>query len=113
MPDKLPKGWVKTTLGEILEPSRERASPMDHPAMRYVGLEHIEPRSMKLLKYGYAREARSSAVRFSKGDILYAKMRPYLNKVWVAEFWTLLRRISGFQETGWTEQSVPWRTPEC
>ena len=54
--------------------------------MRYVGLEHIEPHSMKLLKYGHAREARSSAVRFSKGDILYGKMRPYLNKVWVAEF---------------------------
>ena len=86
MPEKLPNGWVKTTLGEIAVPSRERASPMDDPAMRYVGLEHIEPQSMKLLGYGYGREARSSSVRFSKGDILYAKMRPYLNKVWVAEF---------------------------
>jgi len=25
-------------------------------------------------------------MRFSKGDVLYGKMRPYLNKVWVAEF---------------------------
>jgi len=25
-------------------------------------------------------------VRFSEGDVLYGKMRPYLNKVWVAEF---------------------------
>src|ERR1022692_729856 len=54
--------------------------------MPYVGLEHIEPHSMRLLDHGHAREARSSSVRFSKGDILYGKMRPYLNKVWVAEF---------------------------
>ncbi len=86
MPDELPKGWVKTTLGEIAEPSRERALPTESPAMRYVGLEHIEPQTMRLLGHGYARDARSSSVRFSKGDVLYGKMRPYLNKVWVAEF---------------------------
>jgi type I restriction enzyme S subunit len=54
--------------------------------MRYVGLEHIEPHSMRLLGHSYAREVRSSSARFSMGDILYGKMRPYLNKVWVAEF---------------------------
>jgi type I restriction enzyme S subunit len=86
MPEKLPKGWVKTTLGEIAEPSRERALPMEFPGLRYVGLEHIEAHSMKLLVHEDAREARSSSVRFSKGDVLYGKMRPYLNKVWVAEF---------------------------
>jgi type I restriction enzyme S subunit len=86
MPEELPKRWVKTTLGEIAEPSRERALPAEVPDMPYVGLEHIEPQTMKVLVHGYAREARSSSVRFSKGDVLYGKMRPYLNKVWVAEF---------------------------
>lgn len=41
---------------------------------------------MTLRSHGYARDARSSSLRFSKGDVLYGKMRPYLNKVWVAEF---------------------------
>src|SRR6516164_9811987 len=86
MPDELPKGWVKTTLGEIAEPSRERASPVKFPAIRYVGLEHIEPQAMRLVEHRYAREPRSSSLRFSEGDVLYGKMRPYLNKVWVAEF---------------------------
>ena len=54
--------------------------------MRYVGLEHIEPQTMKLLGHGHASEVRSSSLRFSKGDVLYGKMRPYLNKVWIAEF---------------------------
>jgi type I restriction enzyme S subunit len=86
MPEQLPTGWIKTTLGEIAQPSRTRVSPMDVPTARYVGLEHIESQSMKLIGNGFASEIRSSAVRFSKGDVLYGKMRPYLNKVWVAEF---------------------------
>jgi type I restriction enzyme S subunit len=86
MPLKLPKGWIKTTLGEIAAPSRERALPMEVPAMRYVGLEHIESQTMRLIRYGKAHEVRSSSVRFQEGDVLYGKMRPYLNKVWVAEF---------------------------
>lgn len=75
-----------TTLGEITEPSRARALPAEAPDMPYIGLEHIEPQTMKLLGHGYARDVRSSSVLFSKGDVLYGKMRPYLNKVWVAEF---------------------------
>jgi restriction endonuclease S subunit/predicted ATPase len=86
MSQELPQGWVKTILGEITQPSRERALPDEVPGMRYVGLEHIEPQTMKLLGHGYAQDTRSSSVRFLKGDVLYGKMRPYLNKVWVAEF---------------------------
>ena len=86
MPEKPPTGWVTTTLGEIAELSRARALPTEVPALPYIGLEHIEPQTMKLLSHGYGRDARSSSVQFSKGDVLYGKMRPYLNKVWVAEF---------------------------
>ncbi|MGO8793102.1 MAG: AAA family ATPase [Terriglobia bacterium] len=86
MPEQLPNGWVRTTLGEIVEPSRERVLPAEVPAMPYVGLEHIQPQTMRLLGHENAREVRSSSVRFSKGDVLYGKLRPYLNKVWVAEF---------------------------
>lgn len=81
-----PRGWVKTTLGEITEPSRGRALPAEVAVTQYVGLEHIEPQTMRLLGYGKTHDVRSSSVRFSKGDVLYGKMRPYLNKVWVAEF---------------------------
>lgn len=86
MTDALPHGWIKTTLGEITRPTRARAIPRDTPSTRYVGLEHIEPQTMKLLGHGYARDVRSSSVRFAEGDVLYGRMRPYLNKVWIAEF---------------------------
>lgn len=86
MLDELPTGWVKTTLGEIAEPSRERALPAEVPDMQYVGLGHIEPQTMRLIRHKYTREVRSSSVRFSEGYVLYGRLRPYLNKVWVAEF---------------------------
>jgi type I restriction enzyme, S subunit len=86
MPDKPPKGWVRTTLGEVNAPSRARALPSEAPGLPYVGMEHVEAQTMKLLGHGQASALKSSSVRFSKGDVLYGKMRPYLNKVWLAEF---------------------------
>jgi restriction endonuclease S subunit/predicted ATPase len=86
MLEQLPTGWVTTTLGEITRPSQDRVHPDLLSNLPYVGLEHIEPHTMKLLGHAEARDARSSALRFSNGDVLYGKMRPYLNKVWVATF---------------------------
>ena len=86
MPKTLPKGWATTTLGEIAEPSRRRALPARLPGIRYIGLQHVEPHTMRLVGHGYGSDVRSSSTRFSEGDVLYGKLRPYLNKVWVAEF---------------------------
>jgi type I restriction enzyme, S subunit len=54
--------------------------------MPYVGLENVEPHTMRLIGHGSAADVRSSCLRFSVDDVLYGRMRPYLNKVWVAEF---------------------------
>jgi hypothetical protein len=86
MPERLPVGWVRTTLGEIVEPSRVRALPSEEPELPYVGLEHVESQTMRLAGQGHAYDVRSSSIRFSTGDVLYARMRPYLNKVWIAKF---------------------------
>jgi len=86
MSAKLPIGWISTTLGEIAEPSRVRALPSEDPEIPYVGLEHVESQTMRLIRHGHAYDVRSSSVRFTRGDVLYSRMRPYLNKVWIAEF---------------------------
>lgn len=41
---------------------------------------------MRLLGHAVGGDVKSSSVRFKRGDVLYGKMRPYLNKVWLAEF---------------------------
>jgi type I restriction enzyme S subunit len=86
MINDIPNGWTKTTLREVTRPLSSRVMPSQEQDLPYIGLEHVEPHSMKLTHSGSAKEVKSSSNRFSKGDVLYGKMRPYLNKVWVAEF---------------------------
>lgn len=82
------KRWPKKTLGEVLEVSRERIEPIEHPDLlfNYVGLESIEGHSGKLLPYQQTpgAEIKSTKNVFHPGEILYGKLRPYLNKVHVA-----------------------------
>jgi hypothetical protein len=71
--------------GEIAKPSRQRLLPSDAPGMPFVGLEHIESHSMRLLQKAAAGDVRSSSLKFFKGDVLYSRMRPYLNKTGVEQ----------------------------
>jgi len=82
----LPDGWVWTTLGEVTEPSKEKVDPQGIQSTRYIGLEHIEKASGKLLGFGHSDEVRSTKTAFHRGDLLYGKLRPYLNKVHLADF---------------------------
>jgi len=83
---QLPKGWVLTKLGDLIEPSKEKANPTKEQNTSYIGLEHIEKDTGKLLKFGKSADVRSQKNRFHRGDLLYGKLRPYLNKVHIAEF---------------------------
>ena len=68
-------------LGEVVKPTRPRVRPADHPDLPFVGMEHIEAHTMKLLGTVPASTMKSSAVHFGPGDVLYGRLRPYLNKV--------------------------------
>lgn len=83
---QLPDGWVYTALGEVVEPSDEKIDPATAQNMPYIGLEHIEKDTGKLLGNGHANDVRSTKARFYTGDLLYGRLRPYLNKVHVADF---------------------------
>jgi type I restriction enzyme S subunit len=82
----LPRGWAATTLGEIVQPTRPRHSPQDHPNLPFIGMENVEAHTMKLLGTVPASTMRSSAVHFFPGDVLYGRLRPYLNKVLCPDF---------------------------
>ena len=84
--DDFPKGWRWTTLGEIIEPSKERANPQGIEEIPYISLEHIEKDTGKLLGCGCSSEVKSTKTKFKRGDLLYGKLRPYLNKVYLSDF---------------------------
>ncbi|MEM5521071.1 restriction endonuclease subunit S [Sulfitobacter sp. AS59] len=83
---ELPNGWAETTLGEIASLRGEKVSPALVPDAPFIGLENIEPNTSKILKVGKGSDVKSSVAKFGKGDVLYSRLRPYLNKVTLAEF---------------------------
>ncbi len=72
-------------LGLLVKPRREKALPTECPDLPYIGLEHVEAHTTKLLGSVSASEMKSAANRFRTGDVLYSRLRPYLNKVWHAD----------------------------
>jgi type I restriction enzyme, S subunit len=83
---ELPIGWAETTLAQLVSPDRPRELPRDLPHLPFVGMEHVEAHSMRLIDTVPASGLKSSAVHFQAGDVLYGRLRPYLNKVLLARF---------------------------
>jgi type I restriction enzyme S subunit len=82
------KHWPTKQLGEVLEVGRERIEPTEHPdtLFNFIGLESIESHTGKLLVYQPkpGADIKSTKNVFQTGQILYGKLRPYLNKVHLA-----------------------------
>ena len=86
-PSFVPSGWIITPLKEICKRRSEPFDPsIDHATKPYIGLEHIASELHVLLGVGVSYETVSLKAKFYKGDILYGKLRPYLNKVIQAKF---------------------------
>jgi len=77
---EIPEGWKVKKLKYVAEICAEK--PED--GARKVALENIESKSGHFIYTDTAFEG--EGVTFKQGNILYGKLRPYLAKVWVAEF---------------------------
>lgn len=87
---KVVGGGQRKRLGEILQLRKEVIHPRDNPkgSAVFVGLEHIESvtgRRLGSVKIEMS-ELSGRKPQFYKGDIVYGYLRPYLNKIWVADF---------------------------
>lgn len=71
-------------LSEAVKFRRELVSDIPENAP-YIGLENIVSNSGEYIETN-AKESISSAFVFKKGDVLFPKLRPYLNKVFYADF---------------------------
>lgn len=84
-PYKVPDNWCWTYLGNLVSTSKERTMDFSVSSIRYVGLEHIEKDS-GIIGYSYVTDVKSLKSVFHAGQILYGRLRPYLNKHDVATF---------------------------
>ena len=77
----MPEGWTEVELGEVWHESRARAQPAAIAPTKYIGLEHVEGGTNRINGHGSSRGLKSTVAVFSPGDVLYGRLRPYLNKV--------------------------------
>ena len=85
----LPESWLLTQLGDVIDYGKTiKAEPSEVSDDTWVlELEDIEKGSSKILQRltFLDRKSKSTKNRFTTGDVLYGKLRPYLNKVVVAD----------------------------
>jgi type I restriction enzyme S subunit len=82
--------WPTRRLGDALVRHNEIIHPGDREngEATFVGLEHIEPNSGRRIGSLTIDLGKLTGRKptFRRGQIVYGYLRPYLNKVWVAEF---------------------------
>ena len=83
---KVPIGWEVKRVDEVSERKTEVIDPTrTKEVFDYVGLEHIVSNEFTRCGKGVSNETVALKVIFEKGDLLYGKLRPYLNKVIIAD----------------------------
>jgi type I restriction enzyme S subunit len=83
--DIVPDGWTLGQFAEIAQYVRSTVIPRQvNPDEPYIGLEHMPRRSIALYEWGKASDVISQKSRFTSGQILFGKLRPYFHKVGIA-----------------------------
>ncbi len=85
-PGLVPEGWMRVKLRDIVTPSKEKIEPQEAAGTTYLSLEHVEAHSTRIIGRGTAEQVTSTKAVFRAGDVLYGKLRPYLNKVCIPDF---------------------------
>jgi len=72
--------------GDMVQNINERILPEDAEGLPYVGLEHLDPETLKIRRWGTPDEVEAQKLRFYTGDIIFGKRRYYQKKLAVADF---------------------------
>lgn len=81
----LPKGWKVVKMSDVIQLSSLKHKPEEVEDLFYVGLEHIEKNTGKLKSTVGIEKIKTVKNKFLKGDLLYGKLRPNLNKVYLTK----------------------------
>ena len=77
-----------TTVAQVVQERRESMDPQEFPKdeLNYISLGNVETRTGDLVDFKpkSGKNIKSRSKKFEEGDILYGRLRPYLNKVLLA-----------------------------
>lgn len=66
--------------------STEKKKPVEEDKYTYLGLEHLDPDSIYVTRYGTEIAPKGEKLLMKKGDVLFGKRRAYQKKVAIAPF---------------------------
>lgn len=83
--ESLMSGFRKVKLGEVLIPKKTQ-SIYPHKHDKYLGMEHIDSGAFVSSRFGNSEQAKANTFIFEEGNLLYGKLRPYLDKCVISAF---------------------------
>ncbi|QXP84414.1 restriction endonuclease subunit S [Methylococcus sp. ANG] len=83
----LKPGWKDWRFEQIATNVNVRIdNPSESGMEHYVGLEHLDPDSLRIRRWGGPDDVEATKLVFKKGDIIFGRRRAYQRKLGVAEF---------------------------
>lgn len=83
----LPAGWQWVRFGDVVQNVNSTSpNPREAGLERYVGLEHLEPRDLRVRSWGNVADGTTFNRSFRTGQVLFGKRRAYQRKAAVAHF---------------------------
>ena len=83
----LKSGWRAHRFDEMAVLVNDRVDdPSTAGVDRYVGLEHLDPDSLTIRRWGSPSDVEATKLRFRAGDIIFGRRRAYQRKLAVADF---------------------------
>lgn len=83
---QLPEGWQMVKFGDIAKHISKRVEPSETDLKIYVGLEHLDPDSLKIKRHGVPSDVEGQKLLVKKDQIIFSKRRAYQRKVAVADW---------------------------
>jgi type I restriction enzyme M protein len=77
--------WKQLPFGAFAQNVNQRVEPAEAADDIYVGLEHLDPESLHIYRWGKGSDVIGTKLRFRKGDIIFGRRRAYQRKLAVAE----------------------------
>jgi type I restriction enzyme S subunit len=84
---RLKPGWQTWCFDQMAVIVNDRIDdPSKAGVERYVGLEHLDPASLRIHRWGSPSDVEATKLIFRKGDIIFGRRRAYQRKLAVADF---------------------------
>lgn len=78
--------WQIHRFDEIASSISEKVDPTNTDLEIYVGLEHIDPESIHIKRYGQQGDVKGTKLRCYPGDIIFGRRRAYQRKAAIVDF---------------------------